>query len=824
MYRSSITLRAVAAAVAAGLSLTAGQAALAQGASGEDSLALEEIVVTARRTEEKLLDVPLAISAFTAQDIEDRGIRNLDDVAANTPGLTFSNLQGEFLPVPVIRGVAPVSIFNENNAAIFVDGAFVSGREGLNFSQLDIERIEVLKGPQSAAYGRNAFSGAINYVTAKPTADFRAKAEVTLGSEDRRGAQLSVSGPVLGETLFGRIALLKDEWDGSYENQVAGGPDIGGYDFKTLQASLRWVPTDKFEGTLSVYLSDDQIDDSALSSVPANCENRNVADPMQTSRVQNYCGELPTVNADSLSIIQGATGEQRDLARVNLNLDWQVGGGQLTSITGYSNTKQKCFVDGSRGRGYNERFGYVSTPVIPIPGLNPGIVRYFNTGLLQIGPGGEVDEISEEIRFTSDEEKSLRYSVGAYYYSTDNEFKGDGVDATASLPADFYSFCPCFAFSATRQAAIPGFGDGAFLPWFTAVNGDAIYSVIGKDKTDAWSGFGYVEYDFASNWTARVEARWTDEEKEAIDVRGNRSVSDSWAFATWRATVDWKPAENWTIYASASQAQKSGGFDSANVTLVSNPMGGTVLVETTFDEEKLLSYEIGAKAELADGRIRLDGDIYFLDWSDVVLPQVLSEVNGQAIVTPTAFDVNAGDASILGVEAALEARISRSWRANFGFAWSDAEWDKARLDSFILFPSFAPTGDISGNKIQRQSKWQANAGLAYEAPISDNWGLFVRGDLAYRGKQFADNSNETIVPASTILNATIGLRGEHFSVELWGRNLTHEDAPSGAYRDVYFSNVDPLGTGVGANAFFPWRYTISNPRLTTYGLTARYRF
>lgn len=108
------------------------------------AVAIEEVVVTARKMEERLVDVPMAITAMTSEDIEQKGIRSLDDVAANTPGLTFSNLQGEQLPAPVIRGVAPIDIFGENNVGIFIDGVYVSGRSGLNFSQIDMERIEVI--------------------------------------------------------------------------------------------------------------------------------------------------------------------------------------------------------------------------------------------------------------------------------------------------------------------------------------------------------------------------------------------------------------------------------------------------------------------------------------------------------------------------------------------------------------------------------------------------------------------------------------------------------------------------------------------------------
>lgn len=244
-------LRHLIGAVAAAAIVPLTPAAAQEGESVKDN-ALEEVVVTARKVEERLLDVPVSITAFTAVEIERAGIRDLNDLAALTPGLTFSNVFGELLPTPVIRGVAPTDINGENNAAIFVDGVFISGREGLNFSQLDLERIEVVKGPQAALYGRNAFSGAINYVTARPTDEFKGKAEATLGSDDQRSASVALSGPLLEGTLKGRLAVLWDDFDGTYDNRIAGGPDIGGHEYKTAQAALYFTPTEMFDALLSV--------------------------------------------------------------------------------------------------------------------------------------------------------------------------------------------------------------------------------------------------------------------------------------------------------------------------------------------------------------------------------------------------------------------------------------------------------------------------------------------------------------------------------------------------------------------------------------------
>ena len=197
MRSDALSLRAVVAGALALSTFGSGQAAQAQQA---ESLVLEEVVVSARRAEEKLLDVPIAVAAFTSEQIEARGIRSLDDIAALTPGLQFSNVLGEFLPAPVLRGVAPVSINAENNVGIYIDGVYVAGREGLNFSQLDLETINVVKGPQSALYGRNAFSGAINYVTAKPTSDPLRKVEVQLGTEGKKLGQITASGPMRSPT------------------------------------------------------------------------------------------------------------------------------------------------------------------------------------------------------------------------------------------------------------------------------------------------------------------------------------------------------------------------------------------------------------------------------------------------------------------------------------------------------------------------------------------------------------------------------------------------------------------------------------------------
>lgn len=841
MVNSKKGFRPVWAAVSLIMAATAAQSGYSQ-SPAEEGLTLEEVVVTARKTSEQLINVPLAITAFTADAIEARGISNLDDVAAFTPGLTFSNVIGDFLPAPVIRGVAPIDIFGELNTAIFLDGVYVSGREGINFNQLDLERIEVVKGPQAALYGRNAFSGAINYVTAKPGDTFKSRATVTGGNRGKRLVSLSMSGPIGDSGLKGRATLLHDGWDGSYENQYSGSGSketIGGYEYSTFSGSLMWDASDTFSAELGAYISSDNVDNSATTAVTANCEDRRVRDQQlglsgsingttypRSSRLLNYCGELPAVGENSLSAVPGASGEKRHLNRSHLKLSWQVGGGTLDATTGYSKVSQGYLVDGSRNSGETAIFNYQPLPTRTIPGLGTvtGPRKSFTTGLLQIGGVDKTEEVSQEIRFASDREQSLRYSFGAYYYDSKSTSGVDGVIATQKLPTDFYSFClACTSLGPTTVIDFAaGAGNAAFLPWFNDPLGGAVFGDVIVEKASAPSVFAELEYDLTDQLTGSIEGRYTDEKRSFADNSTKASGESSWGLFSWRSTLRYKPSERITLFAGVAHSEKSGDFDPTKVRLVSNPTV-EVTLPGAFDPEKLMSYELGMKAEFFDRRLGIEIDVYQLDWSDIVIPQVVSSINGQDIVTPTGVNVNGGDATVKGAELSIVARIAKGFDVNLGASFANPQYDRARVDSFIDFPTFAPTGDVSGNQILRTSKVQANAGVQYSTDMSGGREFFARADVARRGKQFADASNQTIVPASTNVNASLGIRSDAWSVELWGRNLTDEDAPTGAFRDVYFSNTLPNGTYSGGT-FFPFRYSVSHPRRKTYGLTLRYNF
>jgi iron complex outermembrane receptor protein len=831
-----------------------------------------EIIVTTRRIEESLREVPLAITAFDAGAIEAAGIDDLNDVAALTPGLQFYNPLGETLPVPIIRGVAPLDIRDsENNTAIFVDGVYVSGREGLNFSQLDIERIEVVKGPQSSQYGRNAFSGAINYVTKRPSDIFEARAETTLGNRGKVLGKGSISGPLVENVLAYRIGALVDEWDGSYDNSL-GPQDIGGYHYNTQQASLLFTPTDDLEALFSIYASQDRIDDSATTAVPTNCENSALFDPALQEDVTNgrgppygsitanFCGTVPTYGKDEIPKILGANGETRDLIRAALNINWEIGVGTLSFLTGYTDTTQSAVFDFSRDLGYDNPITYFST-------LNGGSLQQIRTGVLNFEAGNQTDEISQEIRFTSPQDQAFRYIFGAFYYDVSrDELSGDpilqkpggGQLTLADLPADFIRFCPC----ASSPPGFAPFGDAIFMPGLSPFNPQPEIST----DTNSWAVFGSAEQDFLEEdrLTARLELRYAYQEQEYRLFNANPggpppapfddnedSKKNDWDSLTGRFSLNYKVNDRWIMYTSVATAEKSGSFDGDLVDVIGP--GAVRLSDVpqivSVDPEKNITTELGAKGVTSDGVIAIDVAVYRIDWSEMVLPEVFTSLEGFATSgSPPAFNRNIGDATIRGWELAADLRFNDAWSGRVTAAYTDAQLDSARIGSFQYWPSFraagcdtvpadpaeadacdAASGFVSGNQILRVSPYTFSGALSYRQAAFGDWDFYSRGDVTWRDNWFIGNDNEGIVPANTKLNLKLGLENARYTVELWMDNVLENDKPVGAYRDIYWTNTqDPLGQQpvlTSSFADFPkLRLTVNQPRLRTFGLTGRVRF
>ncbi|MDJ0926922.1 MAG: TonB-dependent receptor [Gammaproteobacteria bacterium] len=864
--------------------------AYAQQGPTRDDVLVEEIIVTSRKIEENLRDVPLSITALTSGEIERANIQGLDDIADFTPGLSFFNPIGEFLPTPVIRGIAPTDIFGGLNVSSFVDGVFVAGREGLNFSLLEVERIEIVKGPQSTMYGRRSFSGAINYVTRRPSNEFESKVDVTAGNDGRIAGKAIVGGPIIRDVLAGRITLAYDDFDGSYDDPL-GGNDVGGREYKTAIGTLNWTPNEDLDLLFNLFYSEDEIDIGATTSLTTDCEDVSTLDPdpatnggafnFTDTRFGAYCGEIPDVGqvnqdlgiSDDKVIRKavGAIGEERELLRGSLNVDWDVGDGTLTFLTGYSRTEQTSVDDGTRNLGNDQAFEYCQLNLgSQSLCTTPLITR---TGQLQPNLGDDTEEWSQEIRFTSNLENEFRYSIGGYYFNTEFTSADGGVIHTVPPPATapgslgiaygpFIQIGPAGPFVAI--------GTDAFAPWFQP-GGDLADNVVFNTETDdeGWAIFSWAELDVAEKFTFRAELRYSDVESETRDTRTEFTPTGtlvdidtqkgSWDEVTGRLSLQYRISDEWQVYGSVANGTKPGDFDilSGDISLAPgdpcpldpndpevNFASCSVARKVTVEPEDLVMYEIGAKGATLNGRLRLDLAMYYGDWQDIVLRNTLESdpVTGLPFDQPEGTRFNGGDADVWGWEASGLFVISDNLTGSLGLSFTDAKWGAVQNDKYVFFPSYGDAscrnttpgqplppqcGNIQGNQVSRQPQWQGNLSLTYSRAFAGDWQWFTRGDLTYRDEYFPEDDNLATLPSRTLVNLKLGVTSERYDFEIWAKNLFEEDSPSASFRDVYFGNTsDFSGTANGGspNNFFPFRYTVTHPTLRTYGVTARVRF
>ncbi len=742
-----------------------------QTASTGTEFEASEILVTARKQTESLADVPLAISAFDSRMIENAGIRDLNDVARLTPGFSFTSVIGEFMPTPIIRGVAQTDLFGSDpNVAIFIDGVYTGAREALNFAQADIERIEVVKGPQSALYGRNAFAGAINIISKRPTDDLSGRAEVTYGTNGRFSVIGSVSVPLVKDVLAIKLTGSHSEYDGSHKN-LTGGPNLGGYNYNTFQTTIRLTPAPGFEMVGGLYYSDDKISPPAASTLYPNCE-------MVRGVYQTYCGTVPTLATNELSSHPSAYGQKRKTLRTFLDARLDINNWEFGWLTGYNKVDLAALTDASRG--IPDTFRYLA------PG---GAIKTFSTTLLRDEGEPMFREFSQEIRLTSPQSEPIRGSVGTYFFSgVQTRPNFDGI-STEPRPADFIMTFP-----------IPG-------PWNTFFDG-RIFDKTVRRQVENMAAFGYLEGDVTSKLTLRGELRYSVERQHTTRPASNigqptAAINKKLEFKTWtpRFGIQYKANRDLMIYASAARGAKSGGFDLSAPT-------------EQYDPEYNWTYELGAKGAVLDGKLMFDVSAFYIDWSRIQIP-----VLDQTQAPPVTVTRNLGDAEVKGFEAQLTARPVQQLTAGVGVSYTDSRYTKALNAGFAGFPSFAPNGDVSGNVLQATAKWQLSGTLDYRQPISDEFTGFLHADASWKSKQFVDATNLTVLPSRGMVNLRIGAESSTFRVEGFVENLFDNRRPTFAFRDVFLGNYMN-----GMSVIFPPRITVTHPRGRELGVRASVRF
>lgn len=707
-------------------------------AQEREAAAVSDVIVTARRREETLREIPASVTALSSEVIERAGVRNVEDVARMTPGLTFVSLGSNFA-LPVIRGLS--TNVGESNVGFFIDGVYQGSRSGMDRQLADVERIEVIKGPQVALYGRNAFGGAINVITRAPSNDFSFRASATGGQYGRLEGSAVVSGPLAEDRLFARLGVSHAERDGFYRNDLTG-DDLDDRRNSTVSGALLWQATPTLSFDLRASWEETANGDNPGYFILNNDPN------LFAGRSQILLGEAPA-KTRGFAVTPG--GFDRESSLISLTGRWDVSEAlQLSSITAYSSLESRQRTDNDYG---------------------PADLSYQTQDT-------DLSAFSQEIRlgYTG---QNIDWLVGLYYSDQDQ----------TNVDLDLVS-------SAALEAALPASLRSTLLR--------------NTETSEVAAVFGSITWRFAPSWSVDIAGRFFREEKTLdpfqsnpytnVVLTPNPSLDLAEEHFTPSLSLSWDASDAMRLYGSVARGVKTGGF---------NALANVTAAERYYDAETSWNYELGLKATLMDRRAYLNAALFRIDWEDQIV-RALGSLGAT-------LNANAGSTTSQGFELEVLAQPARGLNLTAGYTYTDATFDEYYYPSLQM--SFGLDPVLDGKTLQYVSRHMFTASGQYQAALTGDWEWFVRGDLAYRSRQFGTTTNLFWVGDQTKVNLTLGFENSHWGVEFWARNLFDDDTPgmSIQQRNRGAVALPPPGQGVfQALAFAP------EPRNA--GVTLRYRY
>ncbi|MBT3993441.1 MAG: TonB-dependent receptor [Gammaproteobacteria bacterium] len=649
---------------------------------------IEEITVTARNRAENLQEVPLAISVFTSEQLDKATIKNINDLANYTSNMTFNSSENGRLNIPVIRGMGMIDTRGfDNNVSIFLDGVFVSGRSSQNVSMLDLERVEVVKGPQSALYGRNSFSGAINYVTKKPNDEFLGKVTTTVDLDNIRQVIATLSGPIIEGKLYGSLALDSDHDGGTYINRpIDREYQLGGHDNENLMATLRYTPDEATDIIFSAFHGREDIDQLPISIDANNCgEYNNPSGGYDKGAAYYHCGEINGSGTDEFSMSPEAYSAKGSSSRFTLKMDFTYDDYNLISTSSYSESDSHGNMDLDRGYRGAEHYGWTTVAAAqsyfyggPLAGRRANLGPMGTPPLLSSDPGFpaptipigglfqadtylgaqnlDQEYLSQEIRIESNSDQRLRWSAGAFYFKSESTsstaFNVDVSDAleASGLPADqlifltaeplFFptAFHPMFGFpiaffNGNMGVSHPVLAQPSLDPastgiiWWDGSNPNN-HLTSGIEKVTQHALFGSVQYDISDQLTITTELRWTNDDRSLL------STKDDFFFSLKTFEAAGVPAyhevkhDYWDprVTLSYKATEKSMLYASASHGTRSGGINPSlpITADPSYDPEENWTYEVGAKTTLLNGKLQINAAAFVIDWTDAQFRQILS--------------------------------------------------------------------------------------------------------------------------------------------------------------------------------------------------------
>lgn len=798
-----------------------------------------DIVVTAQFREQKLQDIPLAITAIDAATIEAKSQTNLQQVADSAPNVAIRPQGASFGPsvTASIRGVGQ-NDFNpafEPGVGIYIDDVYYPQLTGAIFDLLDVERVEILRGPQGTLTGRNSAGGAIKFYSKKPSGENGGFVEATYGSRDRIGLRAAADFS-LTETLAMRISGVFKEQDG-YVDRVdygcrfptsgipstnAGGGDcvlgkLGGVGYQAIRGILRWEPSDRLDVTLIAdYTKDERTiaGEVLLATGPVPPPNTAVngvplSNAFICGRYCNYAttGQPAIVWQPALNVAPpgappfyidplGAAGTPLAATSGTDRSDYS--GWGVSGQINYKLSDSLSITSISGSRKFDTEF-YTDDDLTPI---NTNFGRNFLKN----------KSFSQELRLNAEPMDGVNFTVGGYYFEQDSVYDSfQDIRYVSVFPLQFRQPDPTAA--------------------------------------DAWAAFGNVSWEITDALTINAGLRYTDESKSQTYFRFNldgtvnrfldpvgaaygvgysgpdtlnlfapagttdivTALSGSTARYSanrldYRVAVDYRFSPELLAYASIATGFKGGG---------SNPRPFNAAQLIPFNPEKVTAYEIGLKSDLLGNKVRLNAAAFYNDYTDLQIP--VSACPG----APCAARLNAGDATVKGFELELTARPTEGLLIDGALSYITQKLKASSLNPAATFtnvvirpgvtcPETPPAGGCGVNPAgvvpgdpPPVPKWKANLGIQYKVDLGGSGSITPRIDVSYQSKQYTGPvvvggvRTLAFLPSFTTLNGRLTWRNadEDLAISLEVTNITD--------KYYFLSRFNLLGAGAGFDKALP---------------------
>lgn len=778
---------------------------------------LDEIVVTARKVEESLQEVPISISAFSSRQMQERGIRDNYDVAYFTPNFSTIQRFGRDNDRPTIRGMNNPGVRGEPNASYFIDGIFVAGTISTATTQ-SMERVEVLRGPQSAQFGRATFSGAINYVTRRPTNDYEGQLNMRAGTSEDRMFGGWFGGPIVEDKLLFLVSASYETYGGQWNNNlqpdsafVNGAPGVfttmfdgqntqgdtsplGESETRDFLGKLTWMPFESTEfnfkysytegndnsppvnifDTLNCFLPNDPAESWYETSQGAFCgeykidgtENRKNL-PDLANGLFITLADLPLgATPDSLPQNQRTAQPVEDGFRRDTN---RYLGEYIQDIFGWTSVLRASYSDEFLDSAYD---------------LDHQEVRAV-WGLFNFNNVFDRKDWSFEYSISSPVDQPVRGKLGVYLY--DQELTD--IQRSITGPAAVFDAAPGTDFGESRLREI-----------------------------DNKSVFGSLAFDLTDQWTLNLEARFAEDNKGITS--GQRTlagepapVSDSLSFTAFtpRITMEFRPTDDLMFYVQGANGTKPGGFNSeffrsdipaewtdyiincdpANPGTPPILPGFTVECDqdikdnVTFKEEEQWTYEFGVKSTWWDQRILANVSVFYIDWKNQSFNALVILPNTAGTTNTTNFLRNAGTSEIYGFEIESNYAVADNLTLIANWGYQHGRFTEG-FDPELM-ETTGGDGDLVGNTLPDSPAHSLILGFDARAQLSANLMGFLRGDFLYETKKYTTVTNLATIGERKNVNFRTGIDADAWTLTFYVRNLLDDDTPIALFNFVDFA-------------------------------------